>query len=110
MVLGFEGLAGVPTGGHAYSDVEELEVEAAIDLATDDAICLDDFLDVMVDEIVIRVDVLLDKTWRRRMSKVGGQRKRAREAADIPLTFKKAGRSWYLSSLVEMGSVSFLPL
>lgn len=79
MVLGFEGLAGVPTGGHAYADVEELEVEPAVDLAANDAIRLDNFLDIMVDEVVIRVDVLFDEAWSWRMSKMGGLRKRARD-------------------------------
>jgi hypothetical protein len=77
MVLGFEGLAGVPTGGHAYSDVEELKVEPAVDLAANNAVRLDDFLDVMVDKVVIRVDVLFDETWRWIMSKTGGRWKRA---------------------------------
>lgn len=79
MILGFEGLAGVPTGGHAYTDVKELEVEPAVDLAANDAIRLDNFLDVMVDEVVIRVDVLFDETWSWIMSKIGGPRKRARD-------------------------------
>lgn len=61
MFLGFEGLAGVSSSGHAYSDVEELEVETAVDLAANDAIRLDDFLDVMVDEVVVRVYVLFDE-------------------------------------------------
>lgn len=64
MVLGFEGLPGISAGGHAYPYVEELEVEAAVDLAANDAIRLDDFLDIMVDEVVVRVDMLFDETWR----------------------------------------------
>lgn len=64
MVLGFEGLPGVSSGGHAYSDVEELEVETAVDLAANDAIRLDNLFDIMVDEVVVRVDVLFDKAWR----------------------------------------------
>lgn len=63
MALVLEGLPCVRSGRSLDSDVEELKVEGAVDIATNDAVCFDNLLDVMLDEVVVRVDVLLDETW-----------------------------------------------
>ena len=54
--------------GHSYPDVSELEVELTevftirISVCSDERVCPDNLLDLTVDEVVERIDVLLDQT------------------------------------------------
>jgi hypothetical protein len=44
------------------ADVCVLEKELGIEIATDETVGLDDLLKFHIDKVVVRVDVLLDKT------------------------------------------------
>lgn len=63
MALVLEKLARVCPRRFLDSDVEEFQVEAAVDIAANDTVCFYNFFDLMFDEIVIGIDMLLYETW-----------------------------------------------
>lgn len=53
---------------HTYSDISEFEVKLALLINTtvrvgsDDRVCLDNLLDLAVNKVVVRINMLLNKT------------------------------------------------
>lgn len=74
--------------GRAYADVGVLEVKVGIDVGGDAGVGAEDGLQLDVDKVVERVDVLLDETFH---GEEGGQQ--------IPLVLKRHHRSAHATSL-----------
>lgn len=62
MALILEILPCVRSGWSLDSDVEELEVEGTIDIATNNAVRFDNLLDIVLDKIVVGIDMLFYET------------------------------------------------
>lgn len=52
---------GIGTGRSLDADVEELEEEAAVDIAANDSVGFDNLLDVVLDKVIVGVNVLFDQ-------------------------------------------------